>query len=314
MREYVGIKRGFKEKPHAERFLGRYSNGLEGPCLFITADVFGNDFSGVLAFSNVLNVLEKSNLSIKGELIGLAGNIGLPKDLLIDTDQSWPGFSGAGSFILREHQGYNEDCDLLGLIDGFRITHPGRNTNVFHMDIKTCPTVCRPYVCTSRNLSCIRFANSFPLFTVKGLENYVNDRFSDSLREKGISGCTLKVGLNDLFSPAKTQEAAIWLALVNSGCLGKEEVPGLLMYHKILNNYGESKETTAFEVSYRYRIREDEFFRMIPGYSNFREIKKGEILATSDGGSVISEWDGRIFMPLYHTYSRNGFFILKEVD
>lgn len=295
----------------SNRVLGKYGRGIEGSSLIITADILGNEFGGVLAFLNVLDVLEKLNLSIKGELVGLAGNTRIGQLM----DRNRPLFPETETFLrLREEQGYNRGNEFLDLYEEYEKYRNAESTGLFYMDIKNCPSLRQPYVCINRGFHNSRFAEGLALCTVKGLEDFVPDHMGFNLNAKGYTGCTLKVGHHCPLPSLQVQEAAIWMALVNSGCLDKEEVPDFSLCHKTLRDCKGNKEAASFEVIYRYRIQEDEFFRMIPGYVNFQKISKGETLATSDGGPVISQWDGRIFMPLYHIKSLDGFFILREEE
>jgi succinylglutamate desuccinylase len=311
----VNISRApFNGKMPLERLLGKYSSGRKGPALIITADAFGNEFSGILAFLNVLDSLTKLNLPLRGELTGLAGNIGSSrKGLLMGLNEKPSHYIEEGPLMdFGESQGYNEAAEFVELIEEFEKAQHAMTTGVYYMDIKTCPSLKEPYICVSRNSDCIRFAEHLPFKIIKGLEDFITDHMGFYLNAKGYCGYTLKVGPFDSYSSIEMQEAAIWLALVNCGCLDRQEVPYISFYHNILNNSIQGKKATTFEVVYKYTIQEDEFFRMVPGYHNFQKIRKGELLATSDGGPVLSHWDGLIFMPGYHTQRQDGFFVLRE--
>ena len=304
----------FNGKLPLERVLGKYSRGRKGPALIITADVLGNEFSGIWAFLNVLDSLTRLNLPIRGELTGLVGNVGSSrKGLLMGLNENPRYYMADGPlWDFGENQGYNEAVEFVELIEEFEKAQHAMITGVYYMDFKTGPLLKQPYICVSRDLNCLRFAEHLPFKIIKGLEDFITDHMGFYLNAKGYIGYTLKVGLSNSYSSREMQEAAIWLALVNCGCLDQQEVPYFSFYHNILNNSIEGKRATAFDVVYKYTIQEDEFFRMVSGYQNFQKITKGELLATSDGGPVISHWDGLIFMPVYHTQRQDGFFILKE--
>ena len=70
----------------------------------------------------------------------------------------------------------------------------------------------------------------------------------------------------------------------------------------------------SFEVAYRRAISVEDEFRMSPGFQNFSPIQKGDLLATDRNGEVRSEYDGRIFMPLYQSAGEDGFFIVQEMN
>ena len=52
---------------------------------------------------------------------------------------------------------------------------------------------------------------------------------------------------------------------------------------------------------------------MQPGYTNFQLIKKGELLAKSNGEQVFAKYSSRIFMPLYQSQGNDGFFGIRTL-
>ena len=304
-------KEATKQLAPSGRFLGRYGRGAEGNALIITADALENENRAVAAVRKVLKTLTKLKIPIKGQLIGLAGNTGsYKKELLGEFKGSFASDSIPSN--QDEYLGYNRAEEFVELIEEFeKIT----GSNVFYFDLKTSSNIHAPYLCHSRNANCSAFAASFPFYKVMGLDTYITDHLGFYLHAKNYTCSTLKVGTHPEFSAELIHESAIWWALVHIGCLREEDVPDFIRHKEVLDGCcPEDERQRSFEVIYKYSIKEDEYFRMIPGYRNFQKIQAGEVLATSDGASVISNWDGRIFMPLYHTQSNEGFFILKEID
>jgi len=295
---------------HSDRLLGRYGSGTGGNTLIITADALDNENRGVAAVRKVLRTLTKMNIPFKGQLIGLAGNTGSHKKNLLGE------FNGSISTDTSpnsqdEYLGYNRAEEFVELIEEFeKIT----TSDVYYFDLKTSSHSHVPYLCHSRNANCKAFASSFPFYKVMGLDAFITDHLGFYLHAKNYTCSTLKVGRHPNYSAEQIHEAAIWWTLVQLGCLQDEDVPGFLQHKEVLDGCLADEGKRAFEVAFKYSIKEDEYFRMIPGYKNFQKIHAGEVLATSDGASVTSHWDGRIFMPLYHTQSNDGFFILKEIE
>lgn len=305
-------KEASKQLAPSDRLLGRYGSGAEGNTLIITADALENESRAVAAVRKVLQTLTKLKIPIKGQLIGLAGNTGsYRKDLLGEFKGSF--LTDNGPNRQDEYLGYNRAEEFVELIEEFEKI-PG--SNVFYFDLKTSACVHVPYLCHSRNASCKTFAASFPFYKVMGLDSYITDHLGFYLHAKNYTCSTLKVGTHPQFSAEQIHESAIWWALVHIGCLREEDVPDFIRHKEVLDGClaDEDKRQRSFEVIYKYSIKEDEYFRMIPGFKNFQKIQTGEVLATSDGASVTSHWDGRIFMPLYHIPSNDGFFILREID
>ena len=311
MDDRVSFGKDAAKRPTAsDRLLGRYGNGSEGNTLIITADALDNENRAVMAVRKVLRTLTKRKIPIKGQLLGLAGNTGsYKKDILGEFKGSFSTDSIPSN--QDEYLGYNRAEEFVELIEEFEKI-PG--ADVFYFDLKTSSSVHAPYICHSSNANCKAFASSFPFYKVMGLDKYITDHLGFYLHAKNYTCSTLKVGVHPHFSAEQIHEAAIWWALVQIECLQGEDVPDLLHHKEVLDSCLSDEGKRSFEVTFKYSIKEDEYFRMIPGYKNFQQIEAGEVLATSDGACVTSHWDGRIFMPLYHTQSNDGFFVLKEID
>lgn len=74
--ELITIKSpGIEEFLAIGRVLDKYTQGRKGPALMITAGVHGNELSGIIAFKRVWQTLTQMNISIEGDLNGLAGNL-----------------------------------------------------------------------------------------------------------------------------------------------------------------------------------------------------------------------------------------------
>lgn len=299
-----------KHPKYSERLLGRYGNGADGKTLVITADAMDDEHRSAFAVRKVLKTLAKNKIPIKGEIVGLAGNTGSSnKNLLGELKGSFSTDSLPAN--QGEYLGYNKAEEFVELIEEFEKI-PG--AAVFYFDLKTSSSVHAPYICHSSNANCKAFASSFPFYKVMGLDKYITDHLGFYLHAKNYTCSTLKVGVHPHFSAEQIHEAAIWWALVQIGCIQEEDVPDLVKHKEVLDGCLSDEGKKTFEVTFKYSIKEDEYFRMIPGYKNFQKIEAGEVLATSDGACVSSHWDGRIFMPLYHAQSNDGFFVLKEID
>lgn len=296
-----------------ERLLGSYSCGEDGPALVITADVFDGQTSAVTAFNKVLKTISQLDIPLKGEIRGLAGNIKTKKKGILTQLKQSLSIQDGYSTPHVETSGYNEAAEFVDLIEEYEKASNSATSGVYYLDLKTSENIRKPYVCSSKNPDSLDFAKQIPLPHIRGMEDYVTDHMGFYLNAKSYVGCTLFVGSNADYNAAQTHEAAIWLALVNSGCVKKSDVPNFSDLQRKLESACSKEEARAFEVVYKYCIQEDEFFRMLPGFEDFQKIKKGQELATSDGGSVLSQWDGSIFMPLYHTQCQDGFFVLKEI-
>lgn len=308
-RIYLG-KEAVNPPAFSERILGKYGDQSKGATLIITADTLGDEKHGIAAVQNVLRTLSRSKIPLKGQVIGLAGNTSsYRRGLLGELRGSLPlEYTPASQ---DEYLGYNKAEEFIELIEEFEKIPA---TDVFYIDIKTSPTLPYPYSCHSRNESCKAFASKFPFYKVMGLEDFITDHLGFYLNAKNYTCNTFKIGTGGPYPATQVHEATIWWALIQCGCLLEDDVPNILHLRNVLDQSLPDDHVRSYEVIFKYTVQEDEYFRMVPGYKSFQKIKAGEVLATSDGASVVSQWDGRIFMPLYHTQSNDGFFILKEIE
>lgn len=296
------------------RILGKYAGDGVGPGLIVTAGVHGNEPSGIIAFMNVWQSLMRINPKFRGKLTGLAGNkAALSKNVrFIDRDLN------RVCFVENEEKlksgitlGYHESLEFLALIREFEAAQHAGICQLFFLELHTTSSASQPYISVNRGHNSYQFANKFPLPVVKGIEDYIPGHVDYYLNHKGHVGCTVEAGQHEALASIENHEAAIWLALYYIGCLAKEDIPDFEIHYERLSKLGAGLPS-SYEVIYRYEIGEEEAFKMNPGYLNFQKISKGEILARSDGRNIVSEWDARIFMPLYQAEGRDGFFIVQE--
>lgn len=313
--ELVNINsRHLQEPLSIGRVLGKFTADETGPGLIITAGVHGNEPSGIIAFKNVWQSLMRMQPRFKGELTGLAGNLAaLSRNArLIDRDLNRVCFVENEEKLKAGIQlHYHESREFLALVREIQSAQHEGISRIYFLDLHTTSSASQPYISVNRGIDSYRFANEFPLPVVKGIEDYIPGHVDYYLNHKGHVGCTVEAGQHDAFTSIENHEAAIWLALVYIGCLGKEDIPEFEAHYQRLKKLGAGLPS-SYEVIYRYEIGKEEVFKMNPDYVNFQKVSKGEILARSDGRNIVSEWDARIFMPLYQAEGTDGFFIVQE--
>ena len=107
--------------------------------------------------------------------------------------------------------------------------------------------------------------------------------------------------------------AFIYLSLVFANSIDKKNVLDFSKYYNQL--FIASKKTTEIsEVIYLHKIKEDEVFKMKPGFKSFQFIEKGTSLALSNNTEIKSKYSAKVFMPFYQTKGSEGFFIIKKIN
>lgn len=157
-----------------------------------------------------------------------------------------------------------------------------------------------------------RFASATPVPVVLGIEEQIEGTLSAFLNELGYVAINFEGGQHTDPQSVDHHTAAIWLSLVSCGCLTPAQVPDYAM-HKARIAAATSGIPTIFESRFRYAIGKEEAFSMLPGFSNFQTIQKGQHLANSNNQPVVAPSNGRIFMPLYQQQGNDGFFIIRAI-
>lgn len=298
------------------RILGKYpaEPNSEGPALIISAGVHGNEPSGLLALERVFKVLDKLQISCKGQLTGVSGNLEAIKKgvRLIDKDLNrvctLENEQKIKDGTLPAFHEAKEFKDLIEVIEDK--LESNKLTEVLFMDYHTTSSDTTPFISVNKQDRSYDLAIKFPLPVVKGIEKYIPGHFDHYLTLKGHRGFTVEAGQHLSAKSIDYHEAMVWMMLEISGMIYKKDIPKYDHFYNLL------KETfggdSGYEVVHRHHIEEGEEFRMKPGYKNFSKISKGEKLATSNGEDIISDIDGRIYMPLYQSQGSDGFFIVKE--
>lgn len=306
--------KALKEKINIDRIIGEYTHGKEGPLLLVTAGLHGNETSGIFAMKKIFNCLKYEEVPIKGTFVGMAGNLA--------------GLSSCSRYMredlnrvfydekLKEINTGNVNChveenEAAAMIAVLERLEKKKYTEKYFLDCHTTSSESSPFACVFKGENNYKFADNFPVHNIHGLGTELRGTWSKYLIERGYTGFTFEAGQHDDLSSIENQEAAIWLALVESGCLDLNELPTYMHYYEVLGkNVIEGKK--IFDVINHYVIDQDEEFEMEPGFVNFQPVEKGTLLARNKYGNILCPASGRILMPLYQKLGEDGFFIISE--
>ncbi|QQX75773.1 MULTISPECIES: succinylglutamate desuccinylase/aspartoacylase family protein [Aequorivita] len=293
------------------RVIGTYSSGLDGPLLFITAGIHGNEPSGLRALQKVFEILEAEKPKIKGRVIGVSGNrAALQQGVrFIDEDlnRTWT-VENIKNKIIDSH----EKKEMFEIIEILNQYPEEEFTKRYFLDCHTTSSASAPYISVQEVNDNDVWAHQFPTHIIRGFSDIVLGCIDHYESRIGITGFVFEGGQHESKVAEMNHEGIIWLALVNACKLDLEklshypEAAAMLLDNK--------KKQKTFEISYRHGLAPEDEFRMEAGYSNFQPIKKGELLAYQNGKPVYSKWDAYIFMPLYQKQGNDGFFVATEAN
>ena len=131
------------------------------------------------------------------------------------------------------------------------------------------------------------------------------------LSELGV--CTMPFEGGQHQNPASIQyhSSAIWLSLYKAGCLSEETFSGAETHYRVLHN-ASLNYSELFEVVYHHQIKDEEDFHMLPGFKNFQKLAKNQLLAYEGQKEIRCNNNGYLFMPLYQSHGKDGFFIIRK--
>jgi succinylglutamate desuccinylase len=157
-----------------KRIIGKYpEQPLPGPVLLVSAGVHGNEPSGVLALKRVFEKLAKEQPSMKGQLIGVSGNLNALRQgkRLIDKDLNRV-CTQENAEKLRKGKdlGFHEAKEFSALVEIVDEIHQDPQVSqVFFMDLHTTSSPTVPYISVNKKDESYSFARKFPLPVAKGI-------------------------------------------------------------------------------------------------------------------------------------------------
>lgn len=294
-----------------ERIIGNYTSNIEGPLLFVTGGVHGNEPSGVNALKKVFQELNKTKPEIKGRIVGVIGNTAaLEKDQrFIDEDLNRTWTEENVKKEEPESREQKEMHEIIRVLEQF----PEKNySKRYFLDCHTTSSDSLPYISVQDVNDNDSWAHKFPTYIVRGFSDIVYGAIDHYMSRTGLTGFVFEGGQHTNAASEENHEGIIWLALKEACGLDLKKIscfPDCVEKFTKVN----APEQKTFEITYRYEIKPGDSFKMEPGYENFQKIKKGELLAINNGEEIRSEWDSYIFMPLYQSQGNDGFFVIQAM-
>ncbi len=300
-----------------ERLIGKLGDEV-GPTVVITAGVHGNEPLGVFALHKVVDRLKRDNIHVKGNFYAFTGNLGAlrvgKRFLTQDLNRLWKVSLveklETGKVPLEE---VGPDMrEMVELHRAFRTILESEKGPFHFIDLHTTSSPTAPFIPVSDTLTNRTFARKFPIPSVLGIEEFLSGALLSYINEFDAVALGFEAGPHEDPVSVDIHEAMCYLTLVYSGCVDQKDIPEFDEYYSLLKRASQELQS-FYEVRRRYLIADGEEFEMHNGYESFQLIKEGELLANNQHGEIRAIEDGRIFMPLYQTKGREGFFIVREV-
>lgn len=299
-----------------DHIIGRLESGENGPLLIAIGGMHGNERAGIEAIERVLHILESSSNPFHGRFIGLRGNIGaLKKEQRYQTHDLNRIWTPKMIEHLQEgspdtgHPEYLELFHLHGLIER-ELSKP--YTELAIIDLHTTSANAGIFVVCPDSEKSKKLVHRLHAPVILNLHEDLEGTAIQYYWNREIISFAIEGGHH--YSPESIDklESSIWICLDYLGNV-HHSVFDNVEYHDMRLIHASDGLPHFCKMVQHHRISPDDGFSMRPGYSNFQQIEKGEILADDKNGEIRSSADGFILMPLYQAQGDDGFFVVEEM-
>ncbi len=295
-----------------KRIIGEIDQGHEGPCLIFFGGIHGNEPTGVFALHQVISELNEKGIQLNGSLIAIAGNLWAlersERFQEVDLNRLWTDEQIRAiqeSTFKPKNEDEKQQLEIFQLIEDLRSKRKGP---FFFFDLHTTSSQTIPFLTVNDSLLNRKFTKQYPAPIILGIEEYIEGPLLSYINQLGYISFGFEAGQHDDKASVDNHRAFIYLSLVFSGSIEQSTID--FSHH--FNQLG-SLTKNFYEIFYRYKINESEDFLMEPGFTNFQKVSKDQVLAKSNGKSIITEWESNIFMPLYQSKGDDGFFLARKI-
>lgn len=307
------------------RIIGRYTGKKKGPLLICFGGIHGNEPSGVRALDLVFKMLEVEPITnpdfyFKGRIIGLIGNLQAfekgKRFLSKDLNRQWT--KEQVDRILQTDKGLlkEEDLEQREILDTIhQEIDDYQPTQLILLDLHTTTATGGIFVVVTDDPLSIEFGKQLRAPVIKGLLRGIQGTILHYFNKQNLSLPTTAI----CFEAGQHQEAlsinrsiAATIACLRSiGCVDPAHIEN--QHDKILTEYAKGLPLVC-DLILTHHIQSEDGFKMRPGYINFQQLKKGEVIADDKNGPIAVKEDCRILMPLYQQQGEDGFFLIKQTD
>lgn len=296
-----------------DRIIGHIKGHKKGPTLVFMGGIHGNEPAGVFALKRVFERLEAKNVS--GNIYGIAGNLwALKKGERYhkeDLNRLWTKDLMATLPKNGEpaiHYDQAEQMEINKLLQKIMQEEEGP---FYFFDMHTTSSETLPFLTVNDSLLNRHFTTQYPLPIILGIEEYLSGPILSYINELGYVAFGFEAGQHDDMASIENCVSFIYLSLVFCRCIQRDDCRYEHHNNILAKTTGDVRH--IYEIYFRYAIKKEEDFRMIPGFYNFQRIKRDQHVADSNGKPVKAIHDGRIFMPLYQSQGEDGFFAIKKI-
>lgn len=308
----------FRRDEPLERVLGAYQGRVAGPLVIAVAGLHGNEPAGVVALRRVLRELAPHAARLRGRFVALTGNrAGLARGVRgvdHDLNRCWTRDSIAEARSKAQAARDAEQQELVELTEALErefARAPGPVT-VLDLHSTSGPTV--PFTLHADRSRAVELARALDVPALFGLEMLLGSTLVDWAHKLGHTGLVIEGGQNESELTVDLHESALWVALAHAGALDAS-LAAALTHHRARLTHAAGSTPRALTICHRHEIEGGERFEMLPGWSGFQPVRKGDLLARSGprlGVEVRAPFDATLVMPRYQGTGSDGFFLARS--
>lgn len=310
---------------HPERLIGKYCGKEKGPLLICLGGVHGNEPAGVLALEYMFKMLEvepitNPNFDFKGGLLGIRGNIPAlasgKRFVNRDLNRLWTkeNIEAVRSKPVEELKFEEKELKEIDAI----ISQEIKNYNpekVVVLDLHTTSSFGGIFTLVTEDQDSLDIGLELHAPVIKGMLKGIYGTTMHYFNAENLGVETTAVcfesGQHDEELSINRAIAAITNCMRTIGCVRAEDVEN--QHDKLLIEHSSGLPKVS-QLLYAHAIDDGDRFRMEPNYKNFQIVKKGELLAKDKDGTIFSNRDGLLLMPLYQNQGEDGFFIISQLE
>lgn len=307
-----------------KRVIGSIEGTSKGPLLILLGAIHGNEPAGVKAIEYIIKMLQvepitNPGFTMKGKIVGLIGNrrAYALKERFVDLDMNRHWLHSTieklkhtpKESLLSEEK---EIKELYALI--LKCIRSYQPSYTVLLDIHTTSSYGGIFVIPGESPGSLSIAKEMNAPVVTGLLNGVSGTtlhfFNKAVTGLNIDSVTFEAGQHTEVLSVNRAIAAIINCMKSIDMVRHEDVENI--HNEILIKYSEGlPKVTA--ITYKYSLSKGEYFKMVPGFKNFDEVKKDTLLAYNNQGEIRAPHEARLLMPLYQKLGSEGFFLVKEL-
>ncbi|MBX2811670.1 MAG: succinylglutamate desuccinylase/aspartoacylase family protein [Myxococcales bacterium] len=311
--ERLKIAMNFEDKT-ISRVLGHYKGQSLGPTVVLIGGVHGNEPAGVQAINSVFQKLPQT---LCGEVWGVAGNLqALAQNrryLKRDLNRHWTPDELEPLCRSDPEKLDSEVKEQWELLHLFRhIVQASSTSTVVFVDLHTMSGPGAPFICMADVLRNRRVAFALPIPVVLGLEEVIEGSMLGYLCDLGHVGIAVEGGQHEDPVAVGLLETVAWIALHAVGALSAEQIPGLDERRRELAQTALGLPD-VLEIRHRHVCSPDDGFEMLPGFSSFQSINRGQLLAKDSLAEHRAHMSGVMLLPRYQGAGADGFFLARPV-